>query len=141
LVSLRDEGSPKSAGAKGSDLCFGIGLLWEQVLGPVILFICEGLVMSIPKKKSMFGKPKNMTLAKKIEMDTPTHARKAAAEMVKRFHELEHRDAKVATKRAVVNAANRAGATLNRKNLSTKEKKEMRKIRRIYKDAAKKMVL
>ena len=93
------------------------------------------------KKRSMFRKPKNKTLSKIVEIDTPADANKSAMILKKRFRHQKSRKAKVATKRATINAANIAGAMLNKKDLSTKEKNEMRKVRRIYRDAAKNMKL
>jgi len=97
--------------------------------------------MSLNKRKTMFGKAKHPGLAKTIEFDTPAHARKAASKLVHHFNELERRDAKVATKRATVQAANRAGAMLGKKNLSAKERKEMRQIHGIYRKAHQRMKL
>jgi len=97
--------------------------------------------MTMRKKRSMFGEPTNKTLAKIVKIDTPADARKSATELKHRFRTLETRAAKVATKRACVNAANRAGAMLKKKDLSTAERAEMRKVRKIYKDAYKTMKL
>ena len=89
----------------------------------------------------MFAKPKNEELAKMVVIDKPSKARRAAAALKRRFRRQKQRPAKVRTKRATVNAANRAGAMMNKKDLSYKEKVEMRKVRKIYKDAAKDMKL
>jgi hypothetical protein len=98
--------------------------------------------MSIRKRRNtMFGTPKHKGLAKLIKMDTPADARESSRELLRKFNKLEQRPSKVAYKRATVLAANRAGAMLKKKNLSSKERGEFRKIRGIYRDTAKKMKL
>ena len=89
----------------------------------------------------MFHKPKNQTLADMVVIDKPSKARRAAAALKRRFRRMRSRKAKVETKKATVNAANIAGAMLEKKNLSSKERVEMRKVRKIYRDAEKQMKL
>jgi hypothetical protein len=100
------------------------------------------MLMTVRKRRNtMFGTPRHKKLAKLIRQDTPTAAREAAREILSDFRDLSHRDAKVAYKRAVVLASNRAGAIQKKKNLSVKERAEFRKIQKIYRDTADKMKL
>lgn len=93
------------------------------------------------RKRTMFVKPKSKTLAAVVKIDTPANAKKSVIELKKMFRKREHRDSKVKIKRATVLAYSRSRAMLKKKDLSSKEKAEFRKIARIYKKAYKSMVL
>ena len=89
----------------------------------------------------MFVKPKSKMLAGVVKVDSPVNARKSVAELRKMFKQREHRDSKVKIKRATVLAYVRSKAMLKKKDLSSKEKAEFRKIAAIYKKAYKSMIL
>jgi len=91
---------------------------------------------------SMFYEPAHhRDLGKIVKIDTPANARKAANQLLKMFRKARTRKRKVTIKRAAVLAANRCAAMRKRKNLSAKERRELKQIEKIYRDAAKKMVL
>jgi len=89
----------------------------------------------------MFGKPSSKVLSEMVDISSPKEARESACELTEHFESLEQRPAMVETKRATVLAANRAGAMTKKRGLSTKERREMRLVQRIFKSAAKKMKL
>lgn len=93
------------------------------------------------RNKSMFGPPKHKELAKIVRIDTPENARKSAKQLLNKFKRARTREQKVTIKRSVVLAANRAEAIRKKKNLSAKERREMKQIEKIYRSAAKKMKL
>jgi len=98
--------------------------------------------MTMRKRRgSMFGASKHPGLASVVSIESPAEARKSAATLKRKFKSYSRRDAKVRTKRAAVLAANRAGAMLKKKNLSAKERSEMRQVKKIYNEAAKGMKL
>jgi len=88
-----------------------------------------------------YDKPKSPLLAKIVRIDTPANARKATKKLLRMFKQAKNRDWKVHIKRSAVLAMNRAEAMLNRKNLSTKERRELREVIRIYESVVKKMTL
>lgn len=91
-------------------------------------------------KRTLFGKPKYINLAKMIKMSNVDEARMSADELLRHFSKLQQHKYKVATKRATVLAANRANAQLKRKNLSRTESDDFREIEMIFRDAAERMV-
>ena len=91
--------------------------------------------------RTMFGKPKHKELANIVKIDSPADARKSTSMLKRRFRHAKSRSEKVAIKRATVNASNRAGAFLSKKDLSASEKSEMRKVKKIYRMAYKGMIL
>lgn len=97
--------------------------------------------LSRSRDKTMFRKPKSQKLAKMVSIESPTSAKIGASMLVRHFNKLSRRPSKVATKRAAVLAANRAGAMLKKKDLSRKERVELRKVRSIYRKAVEKMQL
>jgi len=88
------------------------------------------------RRRTMFyHPPRHKRLADVIRISSPTAAKasvKEAKELVK-----EGYYSKTTVKRAFVLAANRSKAMLNRKNLSVKERRELRQVARIYRNAAK----
>jgi hypothetical protein len=97
--------------------------------------------MSLRKRNGgMFGEAKNQTLSKIVKIDTVGNARKSTQELLKRFNELQRRDAKVRTKRATVLAANRA-AVIAKNTKNPKMKSDKLKIAGMYRKAASKMKL
>jgi hypothetical protein len=76
-----------------------------------------------------------------VKMDSPENARKSANTLLDKFNEAKHRDTKVLIKKVTVLAANRAEASSKREKLSTKERQELKRISRIYGNAAERMVV
>jgi len=97
--------------------------------------------MTIRGRRTMFVTPKYTKLSKMVKMRNVDEARISAMQLKRHFTKLEQRKYRVATKRATVLAANRAGAQLKRKNLSRKESDEFREIEMIFRDAAEQMIL
>lgn len=93
------------------------------------------------KRRTMFVEPKTKMLAAVVKIDSPANAKKSAIELKRMFRERKHRDSKVKIKRAAVLAYVRSRAMLKKKDLSSKEKAEFRKIAAIYKKAYKSMEL
>ena len=93
-------------------------------------------------KKTMFKeKPKSAKLAKIVTIENPTKARHASATLKREFRNARSRDKKTHIKRSAVLAANRAEAMTRKKDLSPKERKELKEISGIYRNAAKSMRL
>lgn len=93
------------------------------------------------KGRTMFQPAKHKGLSETVRIDDPRAARKAAKQLEREFRERKTRKAKVRRKRAAVQAANRAEAHLKRRNLSRKERKEMRQVADAYRKAADRMEL
>ena len=74
-------------------------------------------------------------------MDSVPTARKASAILLKKFKNAKTRRQKRKIKQAMVCAANRVAVTQKKKDLSQKERKEMREVEKIYRSTYKKMVL
>ena len=91
--------------------------------------------------RGMFGKPRYTNLSKMVKMGSVDEARMSANELLRHFSRLEQRKYKVATKRAVVLAANRAQMQLRRKNLSRRKSDDFREIEMIFRNAAEQMIL
>jgi len=89
----------------------------------------------------MFGVRKWKRLAEVVSLVNPVEARKSTTWLKRHFRELKSREHKVAVKRATVLAMNRARAAGKKKDLSAREKKEFRKIAKIYEKAYKSMKL
>jgi len=99
--------------------------------------------LSIGKiKDGMFSKqPHYKNLSEMVKMSSVEEAKASAKQLLKHFRSLKKRKYKVATKRATILAANRAGAQLARKNLSEQKSKDFVKIEMIFREAAKQMRL
>lgn len=93
------------------------------------------------KSRTMFGVRKWKRLAEVVSLVNPVEARKSTTWLKRHFRELKSREHKVAVKRATVLAMNRARAAGKKKDLSAREKKEFRKIAKIYEKAYKSMKL
>jgi hypothetical protein len=91
--------------------------------------------------RGLFGKARYANLAKMVKMSSVDEARMSANELVRHFSKLQKRKYKVATKRATVQAANRANAQLRRKNLSRQKSDDFREIEMIFRNAAEQMIL
>lgn len=89
----------------------------------------------------MFGERRWKQLAEVVSLENPVEARNSAVWLKRHFKELKSHEHKVAVKRACVLAMNRSRASMKRKDLSSREKNEFRKIAKIYEDAQKTMKL
>ena len=93
-------------------------------------------------RRGLFRPAVSKKLAKIVRIDTPKNTRSAAKKLLRMFKAAKRRDTKVKIKRATVCASNRAKVmATKKKNLSTKERKELKKVSKIYKQAAEKMKL
>jgi len=100
---------------------------------------------STGKKRGLFyGPPKHPKLAKIVCISSVECARKAAKKLVEMFKKAlkqGRRDWARVIKQAVVLAANRARVSARRRGLSTKKKRELKAVARVYEAAADRMVL
>ena len=88
-------------------------------------------------KKGLFNyPPKSKYLADIITIESPNKARKAANKLLKECRELKRPSAIEHRAKAMQQAANRAEAMLKRKNLSEKERRELKEVAKIYDKAA-----
>ena len=92
------------------------------------------------RRKSLFFPPRHRKIADIISIESPKKARHAIKTLL-RMAKKAPRQKKVLIKRSIVLAANRAEASAKRKNLSQKEKRELRTVARLYRAAAKKIKL
>jgi len=82
------------------------------------------------KKRGLFSPAKNKEIAEIVRIDTPKNAKKSVKELAKLIDK-----GKITIDQAikyVTTAANRASVSLRRKNLSSKERKEMKQVAEIY---------
>jgi len=90
---------------------------------------------------SLFKPPKHKWIADIVTFETPAKARVAARKLVNYIKMGRKGDLRIGQARALAivralnYAANRARASAKRKNLSSKERKELREIARIYRRA------
>lgn len=90
------------------------------------------------KKRTMFYEPpKHPDLAAIVRIDSPTAARKATQELLALAKKYPIR--RTTIKRAMVLAANRAAAMRKKKNLSAKERRELKEVEEIYRRAYRKL--
>lgn len=87
-------------------------------------------VLLMAKKRGLFFPPKNKKIAEIIRIDTPKNAKRSVKELSKLIKKGEI-TIDMAIKYVTV-AANRCLAILNRKDLSSKERKEMKEVAKIY---------
>lgn len=92
-------------------------------------------------KTSIFFEPKHEKYAEIVSFENPREAMQASAILEREFDDAKTRAKKVRVKRVTVLAGNRAEAMLQKKELSTSERREFREIAKIYRDTAKRMVL
>lgn len=79
----------------------------------------------------MFGPPENPELAQIVTISSPQAARRSTRKLQQKYNAAD-RDRRIEIIRAANLAANRASAQLNRRNLSEKEQRQMRKVAQIY---------
>ena len=110
----------------------------------------RGEVMHVAGKKSarqdsqdqgLFRKPRWKKYARIVTFENPDAAKGAARELLREFRNAKTRAKKVRVKKVTVYAANRARASAKRKSLSSRERRELLQIARIYERAAAKMKL
>ncbi|AEA46067.1 hypothetical protein [Archaeoglobus veneficus] len=82
------------------------------------------------KKRGLFAPAKNKTASKNISIESPSKARKSVAWLRKQIR--NHRLSITKAVQYANCAANRAKAMLKRKNLSRKERKELKEVHSIY---------
>ena len=98
------------------------------------------VAMATKRRRSLFYSPPRLKkLAGIVRNDSVSAAEDAARKLLQMFREAKRRSTKVTIKRAVVLAANRAMAAARRRNLSPKEKIELRRVAQVYYEAAAKM--
>ena len=93
------------------------------------------------RDSGLFRPPRYKKYAEIVTFEDPASARKAARKLLHEFKSAKTRAKKVRVKKVTVYAANRARASAKRKNLSSRERKELLQIARIYERAAAKMKL
>lgn len=93
-------------------------------------------------KKSIFFPPKHEWLAKRISIESPEKAKRSAETLLNALERGRLGNMKIGQKRAATIArglqlaGTRAEKMLNKKNLSAKERRELREVAKIYKEAA-----
>ena len=97
----------------------------------------RGRSKSRSKKGGLFKPPKHKDIAKIVSFETPSKARKAAKKLLSMMKRARRKRALVILK-ALNYAANRAKAAAKRRNLSPKERRELKQISKIYRQATKK---
>ena len=94
------------------------------------------------RQKSMFYTPaRHKKLGEIVTIESPSKAREAARRLLRMFRKAKRRDVKRRIKWAAVLAANRSRAAAKKRDLSRKEKRELRQVAEIYEKAYKKMEL
>jgi len=92
--------------------------------------------------RGLFRPAKSLKLAKTVRIDSPKVAKQACKKLLKAFKSAKTRKTKVKIKKATVCASNRAKVmATKKKNLSAKERKELKQVSKIYKETADKMKL
>ena len=89
------------------------------------------------KKGGLFKPPRHKWIADIVSFETPSKARKAARKLLDIMEESRRKKA-LTILRALNYAANRAEAAAKRRNLSPKERQELKTISEIYREAAEK---
>jgi len=84
----------------------------------------------------LFKPPRWKYLSEIVSFENPSKARKSARALLESVKEAKRRDKALREARALTYAANRAKASLNRKNLSPKERRETKEVYEIYRKAA-----
>ncbi|AGB04089.1 hypothetical protein AciM339_0224 [Aciduliprofundum sp. MAR08-339] len=93
-------------------------------------------------RKGLFYKPaKHKKLAEIISLESPSKARRSVSILRRMFRRAKTRKEKRTIKQATVLAANRARAASKRKDLSRRERKQLREEADIYTQAYKEMEL
>jgi len=93
----------------------------------------------MPTNKTMFGKPKHKYLRDIISIRSPEAATGSVRELTREFFQSKTKVKRLRIARAAQLAANRALASAKRQTVSPRERAELRKVARIYRDAAERM--
>jgi hypothetical protein len=93
------------------------------------------------KRRTLFGEPHYQKYSEIISLENPDAAKGSAGQMLREFRGASTRAKRVRVKRAVVQAANRAGVASGSMRLSSREREEARQIAKIYNDAKAEMVI
>lgn len=92
----------------------------------------KGKPHPVHKKKTMFGDPRYKKYAQMVKLDTEDNAKQATEDLMNAFWRAKTRATKIRILRVTVLAMNRANAMRKRRNLTSKERKELRKIAEWY---------
>ena len=92
------------------------------------------------RRRTLFFPPRHRKIAEIISIESPKKARHAVKTLLRMAKKAPHRR-KVLIKRSIVLAANRAEAASKKRNLSRREKKELKTVAKIYRTAARKIKL
>ncbi len=87
-------------------------------------------------RRGLFAPARYKYLADIISFRDPDQARGAAKEVLRSIRQSKRRDKALREARALQMAANRARASAKRRNLSSRERRELREIAKIYDEAA-----
>lgn len=90
-------------------------------------------------ERGLFGLSRSKLLAKVITIRSPTAAKDSVTKLNKLFNRAKRRDTRVKIARSANQTSNRARASLNRKNLSRNERRQMRAVAKIYRRASDRM--
>lgn len=90
---------------------------------------------------TLYSISKNAYLSNIISFKNPSSANGSSKELLREFKNSKTRVKKRKIKRATVQASNRALASSKKRNLSSREKMELKQISRIYHNTYVKMIL
>lgn len=93
--------------------------------------------MGRERRRTLFFESKSKKLASIVTFKNPSAARGAVKELGREFNGAKTDDKRLRVFRATLLAANRALASSKRKNLSSRERNELKQISGIYRKAAK----
>jgi len=86
-----------------------------------------------------YSPPRHRDLGEIVSIRSPEEARASAKVLVRMAREARTRRRRVTIKRAMVLAANRAEAASKKRNLSSRERRELREVAEIYRRAYRKI--
>jgi len=89
--------------------------------------------------KTMFGKAKHKYLRDIISIRSPESATDSVCELGREFYLSKTKTKKLRIARSAQLASNRALASAKRQSVSPRERAELKKVARIYRDAAERM--
>jgi hypothetical protein len=81
---------------------------------------------------ALFKKAKYKKYSRIVKMDSPMNARKSSRQLNKEFKLAKTKTKRIRILRVAILTTNRAKAIQHRKNISPKERKEVKEINRIY---------
>ena len=95
--------------------------------------------MTTPISKTMFGKPRHKYLRDIISIRSPESATGSVRELTREFYQSKTKTKRLRIARSAQLASNRASASAKRQSVSPRERAELKKVARIYGDAAERM--